>query len=65
MKEKLIQKMGKNFLLSQFELEDLAKEELYYSKNKSEKEQKQKMFNLSKIIEKRKNLYIFPEQANV
>ncbi len=52
-------------LEQQFENEDLAKEILFYSKDKQEFEQDERRKFLEKRIEQRKNLYIYPEKVNV
>lgn len=52
-------------LEQQFENEDLSKEILYYSKDKTEFEQNERRKFLNKRIEQRKNLYIYPEKVNV
>lgn len=44
----------------QCEMEDMAKDLLYAAKDKTENIQKNKIEFLSKILENRKNLYIYP-----
>ena len=52
-------------LEKQCEEEDLAKEILFYSTDKSEEEQNERQKFLNRKLEQRKNLYIYPEKVNV
>jgi len=60
---KILQKCNKKRLEQQCENEDLAKEILFYSTDKSESQQNERRKFLNKRIEQRKNLYIYPEQV--
>lgn len=62
---KMLHKRNKKRLEQQCENEDLAKEILFYSTDKSESEQNKRRKFLNKRIKQRKNLYIYPEQVNV
>ncbi len=62
---KKLKNLNKNRLKQQCENEDLAKEILYYSKYTNEDEQNKRQKFLNKRIERRKNLYIYPEQVSV
>ena len=61
----MLHKRNKKRLEQQCENEDLAKEILFYSTDKSESEQNKRRKFLNKRIKQRKNLYIYPEQVNV
>lgn len=52
-------------LEQQCENEDLAKEILFLSTNKTEDEQNERRKFLNKRLQQRENLYIYPEQVNV
>lgn len=52
-------------LEQQCENEDLAKQILLFSKDRSKDEQNERRKFLNKRIEQRKNLYIYPEQVSV
>lgn len=64
-KLEILHKCNMKRLEQQFENEDLAKEILYYSKDKTEEQQQERRKFLDKRIEQRKNLYIYPRQVNV
>lgn len=64
-KLEILHKCNMKRLEQQFENEDLAKEILYYSKDKTEEQQQERRKFLNKRIEQRKNLYIYPRQVNV
>ena len=63
--EKYEREENKMELMKQFENEDMAKELLFATKDKTAKEQELKVDLLNGILEKRENLYIYPEKANV
>ncbi len=52
-------------LRCQCEVEDVFKELLYQAHDKTEEIQEIRRNYLNKILEKRKNLYIYPEKVNV
>ena len=57
-------KYSKIMFECQCEMEDMAKDLLYEAKDKTENIQKYRKVFLNKILENRKNLYIYPKQAN-
>ncbi len=63
--EELLRKRNNKRLEQQFENEDLAKEILYYSKDKPEFEQNERRKFLNRRLEQRKDLYIYPEKVVV
>lgn len=63
--EELLRKRNNKRLEQQFENEDLAKEILYYSKDKPEFEQNEWRKFLNRRLEQRKDLYIYPEKVVV
>lgn len=60
-----LMKCNQKRLEQQCENEDLAKQILLFSKDKSEDKQNERRKFLNRRIEKRKCLYIYPEQVNV
>ena len=48
----------------QFEAEDLAKEILFYSTDKTEEQIEERRKFLNKRLKNRKNLYIYPAKSN-
>lgn len=61
---KTLMKCNPKRLEQQCENEDLAKQILLFSKDKSEDEQNERRKFLNKRIEQRNCLYIYPEQVN-
>lgn len=62
---KLLLDCNNKRLAQQCENEDLAKEILFLSTNKTEDEQNERRKFLNKRLQQRENLYIYPEQVNV
>lgn len=62
---KVLMKCNQKRLEQQCENEDLAKQILLFSKDRSKDEQNERRKFLNKRIEQRKNLYIYPEQVSV
>jgi len=62
--EELERRINMQEITKQCENEDIAKELLLKTKYKTAEEQSSKRELLNGILEKRKNLYIYPEQVN-
>lgn len=61
---KILYECNMKMLEQQFENEDLAKEILYYAKDKEEFEIQERRNFLNRRLEQRKNLYIYPQKVN-
>lgn len=61
---KTLQECNFKRLEQQCENEDLAKEILFYAKDRTEEEQEERRKFLNKRLQNRKNLYIYPGKVN-
>lgn len=56
---------NEKLIAAHFESEDMAKDILYYAKDKEEFEIAERRKFLDRKIDQRKNLYIYPRKVNV